>query len=113
MSKRTWIAFLTITGVLALLVASLGGDAQAAGEPDWDNDGAIADDCRKLDPAIHPGAPDLPDLAFEDMNCDGIDGDRDDAVFVAPGGDDNNVGSPTQPYKTLQHAVDEAISSGS
>src|SRR5207247_11205022 len=35
-----------------------------------------------------PGATDKPDLGFVDSNCDGIDGDKANAIFVAPNGND-------------------------
>ena len=34
--------------------------------------------------ACTPGAVGKPDLGFVDSNCDGIDGDRAAAIFVAP-----------------------------
>ena len=37
---------------------------------------------------------DIPEITFTDNNCDGLDGDKDHAIFVAVGGDDLNVGSP-------------------
>ena len=40
-------------------------------------------DCDDLDANINPNAPDIPDLNFEDQNCDGIDGDIADSVFVS------------------------------
>jgi hypothetical protein len=46
--------------------------------------------------ACAPGAVDKPDLGFVDSNCDGIDGDKAAALFVAPavnGGSDNNDGT--------------------
>ena len=53
------------------------------GPLDRDGDGALdAVDCGPADPAIKPGAPDLPDLAFVDSNCDGIDGTEADAIFA-------------------------------
>ena len=82
--------------------------ARAAGGPDWDGDGAISADCDKLDPAQHPGAVDIPDLTFEDLNCDAMDGDSDDALFVALAGSDANVGTPNAPFQTVQHAIDVA-----
>ena len=87
---------------------AFGAPARAAGEPDWDGDGAISADCDKLDPAQHPGAVDIPDLTFEDLNCDAMDGDSDDALFVAPAGSDANVGTPNAPFQTVQHAIDVA-----
>jgi hypothetical protein len=60
---------------------------------DRDGDGVIdAQDCAPADPKIRPGAPDAPDLAFVDSNCDGIDGDEKRAVFASPLGKDTNPG---------------------
>jgi hypothetical protein len=61
---------------------------------DVDHDGTADDrDCAPRDPAIQPGAPDLPDLSFVDSNCDGIDGTDKDAVFVSSSGKDANPGT--------------------
>ena len=68
--------------VLAAGLAGGSAPSALAAPPDHDGDGAIAGDCRPLDPAVHPGAADTPDLVFEDTNCDGIDGDLTKAVFV-------------------------------
>src|SRR3954453_14066087 len=82
-----------------LLLTGLAGTALAS---DYDGDGvATPADCKDLDPAVHPGAVDKPDLTFEDTNCDGIDGDKAKAIFVAPNGDNNGTGSLTNPKKTL------------
>ena len=73
---------------------------------DWDNDGVPAPaDCRPLDPAVYPGAPDKPDLTFEDTNCDGIDGNLTKAIFVDGGGglDDTRTGTRDFPKKTITH----------
>lgn len=51
---------------------------------------------------------DLPDEIFKDSNCDGIDGDRNKGIFVAPGGDDLNPGSPESPVKTIAAAIKKA-----
>ena len=45
---------------------------------------------------------DLPDLNYEDANCDGIDGNAANAIFVAPGGNDNGAGTMAQPLATIQ-----------
>lgn len=45
---------------------------------------------------------DLPDLNYEDANCDGVDGNAANAIFVAPGGNDNNTGTMAQPLATIQ-----------
>jgi hypothetical protein len=55
--------------------------------------------------ACTPGAPDKPDLAFVDSNCDGIDGDKAAALFVAPGGSDGNSGNYLSPMKSVSAAV--------
>jgi hypothetical protein len=64
----------------ALLSFVAAAPARAATPRDWDGDGVIAGDCAPLDAAIHPGAPDAPDLSFADTDCDGIDGDAAGAV---------------------------------
>ena len=51
--------------------------------------------------ACTPGAADKPDLGFVDSNCDGIDGDKAAAIFVAPGGNDANDGSFGHPKATV------------
>jgi hypothetical protein len=55
-----------------------------------------------------PGAADKPDLGFVDSNCDGIDGDKANAIFVAPGGADGNDGSYGHPKASMQAAIDAA-----
>jgi hypothetical protein len=62
-------------------------------------------DCAPNDPSIHPGAVDVPDVAFVDSNCDGIDGDLADAVFVSPAGSDANPGTMSRPLLTLAAAA--------
>jgi hypothetical protein len=49
--------------------------------------------------------PDLPDLAFQDTNCDGIDGTIANAIFVSPNGDDLNDGTMSSSKKTLAVAI--------
>ena len=80
-------------------------DADRDGTPD-------AKDCAPHDAAIHPGAPDLPDLGFVDSNCDGIDGTEADAVFVSPKGSDANPGTRAKPKRDVQAAVDAAAGKG-
>jgi len=70
-------------------------------------------DCDDLAAWIHPDAEDLPDPDLEDTNCDGLDGDIDDAIFVHPDfGQDFFSGSPALPKRTLQAAIDEAANQG-
>jgi hypothetical protein len=80
----------------------------ALAAPDYDGDGFTDNDCRPLDPAAHPGATDEPDLALEDLDCDGVDGAASDAFFVAKSGDDAGTGSKDIPFKTIQFAIDRA-----
>src|SRR4051812_31926288 len=93
-----------VAGVLALLAFHT-APALAAAPHDWDGDGFIADDCMPLDAAGHPGAPDLPDLAFRDTNCDGIDGNKATAVWVGPNGADAAAGTLAEPLRTVQAAL--------
>jgi hypothetical protein len=77
--------------------------------PSADSDGdGIPDpqDCAPRDAAIHPGAPDLPDLSFVDSNCDGIDGTEADAVFVSPSGTENSPGTKARPLREIQAGID-------
>ena len=53
---------------------------------------------------------DLPDYRFRDTNCDGIDGDPANAVFLSPTGDDLNLGTPGSPFRTLQFAMEHVLS---
>ena len=81
--------------------------------PDSDKDGYDdAHDCAPNNAAIHPNAPDLPDLGFVDSNCDQVDGTEADAVFVSPRGNDANPGTKAQPKRQIQAAVLEAAKSG-
>ncbi len=82
-----------------------GGKPDAGGRPD-------PADCAPDDPAIGPGAPDLPDLGFVDSNCDGIDGTVKDAIFVSPGGSDGNPGTRAAPKREIQTAVLAAALAG-
>src|ERR1700710_2654047 len=93
----------TVLVVGATLIASLGAGTTGAwaATPDFDGDGVTAPaDCAPLDPAVYPGATDTPDMAFEDTNCDGVDGDLAEAVFVAPTGSDSNPGTLAIAKKT-------------
>src|SRR3954454_16628863 len=99
---------IALTGALTLFL-SLFGASVAMAAPDWDHDGTTGTaDCEPLDPAVHPGAVDRPDEACEDTNCDGIDGDRGDAIFVSPTGSDVGTGSGSNPFATIQKAIDVA-----
>ena len=83
-----------------------------AGDLDGDLTAGAAD-CAPLDPSVHPGAPDRPDLAFTDTNCDGIDGDIANAVFVsstAP--NDDGSGTMANPKKLITSGIALAAATG-
>ncbi|MCB9688416.1 MAG: putative metal-binding motif-containing protein [Alphaproteobacteria bacterium] len=72
-------------------------------------------DCDDIDATLNPGEIDDPDQAgFIDSNCDGIDGDIADSVFLDPsGGNDGNNGlDPQHPKRTLTAALNVAESQG-
>ncbi|MEO0601749.1 MAG: putative metal-binding motif-containing protein, partial [Myxococcota bacterium] len=67
-------------------------------------------DCVEGDPNINPGALDEPDFGYIDADCDGVDGARDNAIFVdAQFGNDGNSGLTTgSPKRSLDAAVETA-----
>ena len=70
-------------------------------------------DCNDFSAWFNPGMVDVPDPGLLDMNCDGLDGDISDAIFVAPAwGKDFMSGSMLLPKATIQAAIDEAVSQG-
>jgi hypothetical protein len=82
---------------------------------DGDGDGSLApDDCAPDDDEIHPGVADLPDPSFADTNCDGIDGDKALAVFVAIAGSDagGTCGAFADPCRTISFAQTRAVALG-
>jgi Protein of unknown function (DUF1565) len=93
----------TAAATTTTVAASL--DSDGDGTPD-------AQDCAPLDPTIHPGAADPPDLAFVDSDCDGIDGQEAKAVFVSPFGSDTNPGTKAKPKRTITAAVLAARGTG-
>jgi hypothetical protein len=110
----------TISFACALALGAIGpftlqpGTASAvpvAGDLDGDLSGAA--DCAPLDPSVHPDAPDRPDLAFTDTNCDGVDGDAAKAVFVSTvDGSDAGTGTRLNPFKTIQAGINAAAPGG-
>ena len=71
-------------------------------------------DCVDTDAAIHPDASDVPDEDYIDSNCDDIDGDLLDAVFVDPENGANNATGldPSDPLRDLADALDVAENEG-
>jgi hypothetical protein len=80
---------------------------------DGDGDGTPdAEDCAPADAAIAPGAADLPDLAFVDSNCDGIDGAEKNAIFVSGAGDNTNPGTRVAPKREINAGIVAAALAG-
>ena len=78
-----------------------GRDAPRSDAPDAPIDAFTCDSMRE----------DLPDLGGFDVNCDGIDGDPDLAIFVATaadGGDDANPGTRAAPVATIAAGLTRA-----
>jgi hypothetical protein len=48
---------------------------------------------------------DLQDDDGIDSDCDGVDGEREELVFLAPSGNDRNAGTPTAPLATIDEAL--------
>ncbi|MEC9073181.1 MAG: putative metal-binding motif-containing protein, partial [Myxococcota bacterium] len=73
-------------------------------------------DCNDGDNTVNPAAVDHPDPDHGDQNCDGVDGDLGDSVFLSPsaGLDINNGVTPDSPVQTLNvaYAVAAAASRG-
>ncbi len=71
---------------------------------------ATGGDCNDGDDAIHPGADDAPDLAFLDSNCDLIDGDLENSIFVdsVNGNDGNNGLTPDAPVFNVSRGYERA-----
>jgi hypothetical protein len=84
-------------------------------DQDTDSDGFTPNqgDCDDTDAGVNPDAPDSPDGVYKDTNCDGIDGDAGQAVFVAPTGTDvAGCGTTSAPCATLAGALSEAQGQG-
>jgi len=75
-----------------------------------DRDGDPANGCEY---ACTPSSTtDSPDLAIVDANCDGLDGEWGNAIFVAPpsaGGSDANPGTRTSPKATIAVGLAAAV----
>ncbi len=73
----------------------------------------VAGEEQVCDPEEGAQETDLPDLEGVDSNCDGVDGDKELAIFVdALTGTDDGDGTPGSPLKTLDAAQEKAVSEG-
>jgi len=54
-------------------------------------------------------AVDLPDVAFTDANCDGMDGEVTNGIFVSLTGDDTNPGTKDDPVLTIDEGLRKAV----
>lgn len=126
--RLTLISFLIILGMHAQACSCSGGgvdsdfsvgqmlpDTDGDGIPDdedddIDGDGVLnEDDCAEKVATTYPGAEDQPDDSFVDTNCDGVDGDKENAVWVSVDeGDDGDEGTFSEPVKTLAKAIELA-----
>jgi hypothetical protein len=75
-----------------------------------DLDGSLANGCEYA--CTFVSAADLPDDNFVDANCDGIDGDITQAIFVATTGNDANPGTMAAPALTVNGGIAKALSAG-
>lgn len=55
---------------------------------------------------------DMPDLAFQDADCDGLDGTTAAAVFVSKTGNDSNLGTRASPRLTITAGIARAVGLG-
>ncbi len=101
------------SGIWDLLAAGGSSGPPPATPTDADGDGSFTPaDCDDHNSSINPGAPDRPDLGFIDSNCDGIDGDAAQSLFVAPNGiDAPGGGGKDDPLQTVQFAIDQSLGS--
>lgn len=81
----------------------------AACNPGYFNlDGNISNGCEYF--CNFQSSTDLPDDAFTDANCDGVDGNASQAIFVSTTtGSDGNSGTKTAPKKTISAAITAAV----
>ncbi len=89
-----------------------GGKCKLAGcEAGWvDLNGEADDGCEYA--CTVTSELDLPDDAGLDEDCDGVDGEVERAIFVAPGGQDNAAGTRAAPVRTITKGIQKATQGG-
>ncbi len=81
-----------------------GGNCSFTCKPGFvDLDGDMSNGCEYACTVI--SSTDLPDLGFVDANCDGIDGEVNNGVFVSTTGNDANPGTKALPKRTISAAL--------
>jgi hypothetical protein len=76
---------------------------------DWkDVDGIANNGCE----CLPTSEIDMPDVNGMDANCDGIDGEVLNGIFVSKAGDDGNMGSLDAPLRTMQAGILAATNQG-
>ncbi len=75
---------------------------------------ADATDCDDGASGVNPGALDEPDMGYQDLDCDGIDGDLDGSVFLDPtrGSDSASGLTSASPVRSLDRAYSVALTHG-
>jgi hypothetical protein len=76
-----------------------------------DANGDAGDGC-ECTPMAGLDMPDAEPGAHSDGNCDGIDGEREGALFISKAGADTNPGTLEAPKRTIQAGLDVAAESG-
>ena len=98
-------------------LANASGVANSAGECSYSCDSSFHDLDADLGSSssngceygcTYVGRTDAPDDAFADRNCDGIDGDINNAIFVTDTGNDGAAGTPGAPMRSLSAAIARA-----
>ena len=95
---------------LAVHRVTHGDDRDAnAGEFQSPNAAGMADGAQSSNAdatvCVPEAGTDEPDEAFRDTNCDGIDGDASNAVFVSATGSDSAAGTRDAPFKTIGKGI--------
>lgn len=106
-------AFASLLATIVWGCPSTPGSHSDAGPMDGGGDGNVAGD---TGPACTPtSATDQPDSAGLDANCDGVDGEVADAIFVAKSGADSSApsaGTSANPVLTVGFATSLAVQRG-